>query len=112
MEQFFVLVLVGATSLGTFLLGARALGLSGSGLRAAAGKTLESVGLMLAFFLTNLMVGMAVVLLERLLTRRFAPLYLAGDMTLLVLSLLQGLTFQWWRERQIPSEGHRMGSGG
>lgn len=112
MEQFFVPVLVGLTSLGGFLLGARAFGLSGRGLRAAVGKTLECVGLTLVFFLTNLVAGMAVVLLGRLLTRGFASLYLANDVTLLVLSLLQGLTFQWWRERQISSGERRLGTEG
>jgi hypothetical protein len=112
MEQFFVLVLVGITSLGTFLLGARVLGLSGRGLRAAVGKTLECVGLTLVFFLANLGAGMAVVLLGRLLARGFVSVYLANDVTLLVLSLLQGLAFQWWRERQISSGGQGIEAGG
>lgn len=112
MERFFVPVLVGITSLGGFLLGARAFGLSAGGLRAAVGKTLECVGLTIIFFLTNLLAGMAVVLLGRLLTRGFASLYLANDVTLLVLSLLQGLTFQWWRERQISPGKQRLGAGG
>jgi hypothetical protein len=105
MEHLFVPVLVALTSLGTVLLGARALGLSQRGLRAAVGKMLECVGLTLVFFLGNLAAGMAVVLLGRLLTRGFVSLYLASDVTLLVLSLLQGVTFQWWRERQASYGG-------
>ncbi|HSB80591.1 MAG TPA: hypothetical protein VLM91_17555 [Candidatus Methylomirabilis sp.] len=112
MEQFFVPVLVGLTSVGGFLLGARAFGFSGKGLRAAVGKTLECVGLALVFLVTNLLAGMAFVLLGRLLTRGFASLYLANDVTLLVLSLLQGLTLQWWRERQISSGERMLGTGG
>ena len=108
MEQFFVLVLVAVTSLGTVLLGASVLGLSGRSLWAAVGKTLECVGVTLVFFLVNLAAGMAVILLGRLLTRGFVSLYLANDVTLLVLSLLQGLTFEWWRERQQSSGGQGM----
>jgi hypothetical protein len=111
MEQFFVLVLVGVTSLGTFLFGARGLGLSGRGLRAAAGKTLECVGVTLVFFLANLGAGMAITLLGRLLTRGFVSLYLANDVTLLVLSLFQGLTFQRWREWRTSSGEQGMGTG-
>jgi hypothetical protein len=103
MEQFLVLGLTGITSLGSLLLGVRALGYSGIGLRAAVGKTLECVGVTFVFFLANLAAGMFVVLLGRFLTQGFVSLYLANDVTLLVLSLLQGLTFEWWRERQTPS---------
>ncbi|HSB70896.1 MAG TPA: hypothetical protein VLH58_03910 [Candidatus Methylomirabilis sp.] len=99
MEQAFVLALVGLTSLAAFLLGARGLGLSWNGLGAAVGRMLECVGLALVFFVTNLAAGMTVVLLGRLVTRGFLPLYLANDVSLVALSLLQALTFQWWRER-------------
>ncbi|HYL81459.1 MAG TPA: hypothetical protein VEU07_11645 [Candidatus Acidoferrum sp.] len=112
MEQFFVLGLIGITSVGGLLLGVGALGYSGKGLRAAVGKTLECVGATLVFFLANLAAGMAVVLLGRLLTRGFVSLYLANDVTLLVLSLLQGLTFEWWRERQPSSGGQGLGTEG
>lgn len=112
MEQFFVLGLIGITSLGTLLLGVKALGYSRKGLRAAVGKMLECVGVTLVFFLANLAAGMAVVLLGRLLTQRFISLYLANDVTFLVFSLLQGLTFEWWRERQHSSGGQGIGTGG
>ena len=112
MEQFFVLGLIGITSLGTLVLGVKALGYSGKGLRAAAGKMLECVGVTLVFFLVNLAAGMAVVLLGRHLTGRFISLYLASDVTLLVFSLLQGLTFVWWRERQPSSGEQGIGTGG
>jgi hypothetical protein len=99
MEQFFVLILVALTSLVAYLVGAAALGLSRGGLRTAIGSMLGGVGMTVVFFLANLAAGMAIILASRLLLREFVSLYLAGDVTLLVLSLLQGLTFQWWRQR-------------
>lgn len=99
MEEYFVLALAGFTSLGAFWLGARGLGLSWRELGVAVGKMLECVGLAIVFFVTNIAAGMAVVLLGRTVTRGFAPLYLASDVSLVALSLLQALTFQWWRER-------------
>lgn len=99
MEQYFLLILVGCTSVGAYLVGARGLGLPGSGLRTAVTGMLERVGLTLVFFVVNVMIGMVAILAMRLLTGEFVSLYAAADETLLVLSLLQGLTFQGWRER-------------
>lgn len=98
MEEYFVLVLVIVTSAGMFLVGGKGMGLSVAGLRIAAGKMLACLGLTLAFFAINLGVGMAAVLLGRVLTRGFVSLYYANDAVLLVLSLLQAIIFQRWRE--------------
>jgi hypothetical protein len=98
MEQSFILVLVGLTSVGAYLVGVKRLGLSRTGLRTAVGRTLECMGLALGFFVVNLAVGMTIVLVGRLLTREFVSLYYANDVSLLVLSVLQGLTFLWWRQ--------------
>lgn len=98
MEQFFVLILVGLTSIGAYLLGAKRLGLLWRHLRVAIGRMLECIGMALVFFLVNLAAGMAIVLAGRLLTRGFVSLYLANDVSLVMLSFLQALAFQWWRE--------------
>lgn len=98
MAHYFVLILVALTSLGMYWFGAKISGFSAEGFRPACGKVLESVGLTLLFFALNLTVGMLVVLAVRSLTGGFVSLYHASDVTLLVLALLQGLTFQWWRE--------------
>jgi hypothetical protein len=98
MEQPFFTVLVGLTSAGAYLVGAKGLGLSRSGLRQAVGRMLECVGVTLVFFVVNLATGVIAILAARVLTLDVVSLYLADDLTLLVLSLLQGLTFQWWRE--------------
>jgi hypothetical protein len=98
MEEYFVLVLVIVTSVGMCLVGGKGMGLSVAGLRIAAGKMLACLGLTLAFFAINLAVGMAAVLLGRVLTRGFVSLYYANDAVLLVLSFLQAIIFQRWRE--------------
>jgi hypothetical protein len=59
---------------------------------------LEGVGMTLAFFAINLTAGVIIILAGRILLREFVSLYLASDLTLLVLSLFQGLAFQrWWQ---------------
>ncbi len=97
MEQFFILMLVAATSVGAGLIG-RGMGLSARRLRPAIDGLLQCLGTSLIFLAANLVIGMAVVLVARLLTRGFVSLYLVDDETLVVFSLLQGITFRWWRE--------------
>lgn len=97
MKELFVLGLVGVTSLAACLIGARGLRLPGRALGVAAGRMLECVGLTLLFFGANLGVGVLAVLAARALTRGFVSLYLADDLILLPLSLLQALVFAWWR---------------
>lgn len=103
MAEPFVLLLVGLTSAGAYLVGARGLGLPRSGLRPAVRRMLEGVGITLAFFVVNLVTGVFAILAVRLLTRDVVSLYLADNVTLLVLSLFQGLTFQSWREPSTPA---------
>ena len=98
MEEFYVLVLVGFTSIGAYLIGARGFGLTRSRLRAAIGKMLTCLGATLVFFGLNLGVGILVVLASRTLALGFLSMYLSNDVSLLVLSAIQGLTFACWRE--------------
>jgi hypothetical protein len=97
MEHTFVLIMAGLTSIGTYLLGAKWLRLPSSALWTGLGKTCEVVGSALIFFALNLIVGAMVVSAARWLMGRFVSLYNISDTTLLVLSLLQALTFQAWR---------------
>ncbi len=97
MEQVFILILVGLTSVGAYVLGARVLNLSRRGLRKAVGKVLECFGISLVFFVINLTAGMSGILAARALSRGFVSLYMAADVTVLVLSVFQGLVFVWWR---------------
>jgi hypothetical protein len=107
MTQVFSLVIAGLTSVGMYVVGVRGLGLSGNGLRAALSKALECVGGILAFFIMNLVLGVVIILTARLVTRGFVSLYLASDPTLLVLSSLQGIAFQGWREVSRRHDGAR-----
>lgn len=103
MEEPFILVLVALTSAGAYLVGAKGLRLSRSGLRAALCRMLECVGVTLVFFVVNLATGMIAILAARVLTRHVVSLYLADNLTVLVLSILQGIAFQWWREPSAPA---------
>jgi hypothetical protein len=98
MEQVFVLIMTSLTSVGVYILGVKGLRLSKSELWPAFGKACEYVGLTLVFSLLNLAVGMFAILAMRSLIGRFVSIYIASDITLLIVSLLQALIFQAWRE--------------
>jgi hypothetical protein len=107
MEAAFILAVAGLTSVGAYALGIARLGLSKSGLRLAFGRVCECVGLTLVFSVLNLAVAMFAILAIRALSGRFVSLYIASDVTFLMLSWLQALTFQAWREssrRRCASE--------
>ena len=66
------------------------------------------------FFLLNLAVGMLAILTWRSLSGSFMSIYILSDATLLILSSLQALTLQAWREgssRQRMSESEYAGLG-
>jgi len=98
MAEYFTLILVGLSSGVAYLIGVNAQGRSPAALRAAMGKMLECLGVTVVFFGINLAAGMVIALMGRLVTRQFVSLYLANDISLLVLSFLQGLVFQCWRD--------------
>jgi hypothetical protein len=100
MEALFLLSLVAATSAAALHL-ARRRGASGppEALGAAIGDALECVGLTAVFFATNLALGALLTLAVRAVTPLFVSLYLSGDVSLLVLSALQALVYQRWRDR-------------
>jgi hypothetical protein len=97
MQQLLVPILVGVTSLAACWLGLRVLGLDGSGLRAAVGRALEILGASVVFFVANLALGLAVIAAVRGMTSGFLSAYLLTDVSLPILSLLQGLVFGCWR---------------
>ena len=94
----FIVLLIGLTSLGAYVFGTRRRKLPASRLRAAARRVLEGLGLAVVFLSLNLAIGIVTILGIRTLTGEFVSSYLLNDLTLGILSLLQGLTFQWWRE--------------
>ena len=98
MESVFILVVAGLTSMAAYVFGSVGLGLSTSRLWPALGKVCEYVGVTLVFSAVNLAVAMCAILAMRSLSGRFLSLYHASDTTFLMLSWLQALTFQAWRE--------------
>ncbi len=97
MTETFLLALVAITSVGAHALGRKKLGLSGRGLLAALGKVLEGLGATLGFLIINVAGAVLIILVLRSMGR-FVSVYLVNDVVWVALSLLQGLTFQWWRE--------------
>jgi hypothetical protein len=87
------------TSLGAVLICVYRLGLPPEGLRHAAARVVDCIGLGLVFLAANLVIGGLVVLALRIVTDSFVSLYVLNDDTILALSLLQGLVVQWWRQR-------------
>ncbi len=98
MEILFIPAVVVFTSLCTYFLGTRQLGLTRERLRAAAGRMLIYLGATVLFFGVNLGAGVSVVLTDRVLGLGFLSVYLNNDVSLLVLSAIQGLIFACWRE--------------
>jgi len=95
---FLILALVGLTTAGAHLVGRRGFRLSEKQLWPAVSRMFEGIGMGLAFFAINLLAGAIFILAVRRVTGRFVSVYHVEDLSLLVLSLLQGLIFQWWRE--------------
>jgi hypothetical protein len=107
--ESFLLVLAALTSVAGWAVGARWLGLESRALGDAVGRMLESLGLIVLFLGANLLVGGLLILTARSVGPRFVSLYLADDVILFILSVLQGLAFQAWREagrRPPPGGGH------
>ena len=98
MAKGLVLLVALSTSAGALFVGTVWLGLRPADLGPAARRALECVGLTLGFFAMNLAVGMAVVFAARQVADTFVSMYFASDITLLGISLLQGVLFQWWRQ--------------
>ena len=104
MQTAFILVLVGLSSLAAALVTRKR---ARRRLGSAAGKALETIGLAVVFLVLNAALGFSATLLARAATVAFVSLYLNDDVTILVLSGLQALLFQWWREPETPSVSDR-----
>lgn len=85
------------TSVGAYAVGTRGLALRRSKLAPAVMEMLECLGLMVAFVLGNLAVGVMLIVGFRALTRQFVSVYWLNDISLVVLSLVQALIFHCWR---------------
>jgi len=101
-DTVFIVVVVGLTSSAAVLLGRRAPSRS---LASAAGKALESAGLVAVFMLLNMGAGFCLAHAARRIPGGFVSLYVNDDVALLVLSALQALVAQWWREPEPARPG-------
>lgn len=100
-----LLVLLSLTgALGAGLLGRR-LGLRRDALGAATRGLLECAGLALVLLVVNTAVAVAVVLVGRGLLGRHLSIYFADDPALPLLSLLEAVLFQLWRQASQGSGG-------
>lgn len=100
METGFILVVLAISSAAAATVFVR--GRPRRGFGSAAGKALEAVGLAAVFLLLNLGLGFCLALLVRAVGGGFVSLYVNDDMSIVVLSVLQALLFQWWREPENP----------
>ena len=71
------------------------------GWRPALGTALGLIGVSAVFFVLNLSIGVAAILLVRFFTPWFVSIYVLNDVTLVGLSLLQGLVFGVWYRGSI-----------
>jgi hypothetical protein len=68
---------------------ARALGV-------AAGRMLETLGVTLVFLAANVVLAIGFVLVARAVSTEFVSAYVANDVTLVIVSLIQGIVWRWW----------------
>jgi hypothetical protein len=97
-EQVFVPAVALLSTVLAFAFVSRRFGWPARAAAAATGKVLECMGATVLFCLLNGVVGVALILTARAVSGRFVSLYLGADHTLIALSALQALLFQWWRE--------------
>ena len=97
MRFLLILGFVALTSVGAYLYGKGVLRLSNRELFTACKTMLGCVWLSFVFFVLNLLVAFAGILASRVAFGRFVSIYNLSDITLLILSLLQGIMFQLWR---------------
>lgn len=98
METAFIPVVLALSSAVAALLAVR--GRPHRRLGSAVGKALETLGIAAVFLCLNVGLGFCLALLARAVTGRFVSLYLNDDVSILILSVLQALVFQWWREQE------------
>lgn len=89
--------LVTATSLAAAWMASRRRRLSAARLGVAVTQALETVGWCALFFIVNLAVGLLAILAVRTFARTFVSVYVLDDVSLAILSALQGLIVSGYR---------------
>ena len=98
-EEYFIPVVAVTSTALACLFAARRLGWPLRSLGAGFGKALECVGAVVLFCLLNAVVGTVLIFAARAVLGRFVSLHLGADQSLVAISALQALVFQWWREQ-------------
>jgi hypothetical protein len=104
MAGFLILTLVGVTTVGAYIVGRRGYGFSRRQLMRAVAVVLDGIGISLIFFIINLLVGAILIIVLRQLMGKFVSIYILQDISLLILSFIQGLVFQKWRVSTLESQ--------
>lgn len=97
MNSLFVPSVVAMTSLAAYLAGRRLMGWRIDVLWRTVGVSLEIIGLSFVFLVVNLLIGSAICLAARIFTPVFVSLYVLNDVSVPLLSALEGLVFGLWR---------------
>ncbi|HET7292892.1 MAG TPA: hypothetical protein VFM88_10740 [Vicinamibacteria bacterium] len=98
MPGWTILTLLAVTTAAAYWVGSRRLGLAARRLPEAAGRALETLGAAFVFFAVNFGLCVMLALGVRSYTDGFLSLHQLSDWIVLVLSLLQALMFQAWRD--------------
>jgi hypothetical protein len=96
----FILVVAGLSSLAAALVARKGARRS---LPSAAAKALETIGVAAVFLFLNVALGFCLTLLARAVGGRFVSLYHGDDVTIMAVSVLQALVFQWSREPEASA---------
>ncbi len=104
-EQAFLIALTIGTSVGAYGFGVGRLRLSIERLGGALLRAFQIVGMSGVFFVVNLTIGLAGLLIVRTASGMFVSVYVLDDMTLGALSVLQGVVFECWRQGGIGESG-------
>jgi hypothetical protein len=99
MASLFLILIAALTSMGAFFVATRRIGLNRAALWGTVTEALNYLGLAVLFLVCNLVVGVALIIAFRTLTRQFVSVYVLNDITLPFLSLLQALVLHSWRQR-------------
>lgn len=99
-DELFVYLVAGLTSILVFAFSVRRLRLNTAALREVMSEFLECVGTFIMFLVLNVSIGMIVTFGIRTFWR-FFPLYAVTDLTLILMSAIQGFIFQLWRRRSM-----------
>ena len=103
--EYFLPVLVAMTCALAYAFGAVSLRLSRRALGPALVRVLDVLGLTVAFFAANVVVGAIMLLAARHLAHLVVSLYTLTDVALTALSLLQAVAFQSWRAAGTRDDG-------